>query len=102
MAHTKNKTKYWRRATETIMVPQDVESTNEQGEKVTTVVDMPYVLKGRNLRDYHRGGGQMRGMPSGLLINLMVNAGYVNMVTETENIDPNVPVDVIEQPVETV
>jgi len=99
MAHTKNKTKYWRRASETFMNPQEITSKDAEGNDVTEVVDVPFELTGRNLKMYHQQGGNMKPLASTLLINLINNAGFVTI--ENDESDANVPSDLIETPMET-
>lgn len=92
-----NKQKAWRRDFEIHMMPQEVQSTNEEGEIVKSIVNTPYVLKGRMLRDYRLSGGRSKPLASNLLINLMSNAGFVTMVN-----DDAVASEINENTVETV
>lgn len=78
----KNKTKAWRKDFEIHMMPQEVQSTNEAGEIIKSVVETPYILKGRMLRDYRIHGGNMKPLASNLFNNLMKNAGFVTMVND--------------------
>lgn len=86
MAHTKNKTKYWRRGSETVMFPQEVETVNEAGETVKSVVDMPFVLTGRNLKAYRQGGNNMRPLASTFLINLINKLNPVTIKADGANV----------------
>lgn len=92
-----NKTKAWRKDFEIHMMPQEVQSTNDEGEVVTSVVNTPYILKGRMLRDYRLRGGNMKPLASNLVINLMSRAGFVTMVNDGE-----VTPEINENTVETV
>ena len=78
----KNKTKAWRKDFEIHMMPQEVQSTNEEGEIVKSIVETPYILKGRMLRDYRLQGGNMKPLASNLMINLISNAGFATMVND--------------------
>lgn len=80
-----NKQKAWRREFEIHMMPQEVESTNEEGEVKKSIVNTPYVLKGRQLRDYRLSGGRTKGLPSNLVINLMSRGGFVTMNIPEDN-----------------
>lgn len=77
-----NKTKAWRREKEIHMMPQEIDTVNEAGETVKSVQMVPYILKGRMLRDYRRMGRSTAPMASNLLINLMSSAGFVTMVND--------------------
>jgi hypothetical protein len=82
MAHkAKNKMKYWRRAVEVEMMPQEVEVKGEDGEIKKQIVQVPYILSGRQLRD-SKVMYQSKPLPSNLMFNLMVNGGYVKLVNE--------------------
>jgi hypothetical protein len=81
----KNKVKYWRRATETIMIPKEYETTNDAGEVVKQVMEVPHVLKGRSLRNYRAYGGNMKPMASVLMINLISRGGYDIMDVSDED-----------------
>lgn len=94
----KNKTKAWRREQEIHMITEYVDFKNEAGEDVKTPVQVPYILKGRMLRDYRMRAEKAPAMPSGLLVNLMFQGGYVNIVSK----DEVNPTDNIEPIVETV
>jgi hypothetical protein len=77
MAHpSKNKMKYWRKYANkvTIQVPKTRVIQNEAGEEVTESYDEPVTLTGRQLRQYVVPMGKFK-QPTGLLKNLMQNAG---------------------------
>lgn len=77
-----NKTKAWRREQELHMMPQEVETTNEAGEIVKKVESVPYILKGRMLRDYRRMARPMKGLASNLLTNLIKRGGFATINNE--------------------
>ena len=91
MAHTKNKTKYWRRpGTGFVLNQQDpVKVTDADGVETVQMVDRPVVIQGRDLRNVLSNQGKAPKMASDLLDNLIkknfpVTINNVNNVTKNE------------------
>lgn len=99
LAHTKNKTKYWRRPTSSLVLMQQQEvqtsDLNEAGEPIMKTVQTPVYIKGRNLKNFNAQGQKSKGMASNMLINL-INSNYP-VTIESDDTDPNVPMDLIDE-----
>lgn len=78
-----NKTKAWRRQTELFFYPQEVKETGDDGVEVTKTINMPYLMKGRELRNHRLMSMQAKGYASNLLINLMSRAGIDTISNQT-------------------